>query len=553
MPKRRATTLQSPELPPTPESTSDATADALAPAPDAPTEPPTEAAERTEVADPEAPPARPDEPDESGAEEAATSVDTAEAVDALFRRPEPERVGPRLAFGTRLTIALIAAAVLPLAVFGLLLILAERLPDSASTIPRLLLLAIILTVIISGLVAYLLAADLTAPLRAIAAAVDRVKAGDLTMPIDLPGDDELAHLADSHNRLAADLERRNREVGRILAAIVHSTPRQGVDWLIGRAAADAREAFGLIDAEVRLVDPATIPVEERVPGDPLPVRADLRAGDERIGVLLGHAPVLRTWERADQDLLEVFAAQVGVALRNAELFNRVEAQNAQLLELDAAKDDFLRGVSHSLQTPLTSIRAYADQLGSTDPDRRIAIIGEQAERLSRIVRQLLTVTRLESGALRPTAEVISLGSRVRKAWEALAAEEVPFELDDQSEGWLAVGDTDQLDQVLWALLDNAVKYGARRPVTAQIALSGNRLRLTIADQGPGVAEDDRGRLFGRFERGSAENAEDGSGLGLYVSRELCRAMGGDLVLEPGAPQRGASFSVWLPAEVPLEG
>src|SRR4029077_4286511 len=100
-----------------------------------------------------------------------------------------------------------------------------------------------------------------------------------------------------------------------------------------------------------------------------------RAGDERIGVLLGHAPVLRTWERADQDLLEVFAAQVGVALRNAELFNRVEAQNAQLLELDAAKDDFLRGVSHSLQTPLTSIRAYADQLSRNDPDRRIAIIG----------------------------------------------------------------------------------------------------------------------------------------------------------------------------------
>ena len=170
-----------------------------------------------------------------------------------------------------------------------------------------------------------------------------------------------------------------------------------------------------------------------------------------------------------------------------------------------------------------------------------------------MVRQLLTVTRLESGAMRPTAEVLSLGSRARKAWEALAVEDVPFELDDQSEGWLAVGDADQLDQVLWALLDNAVKYGARRPIVVEVVLSNGRLRLTIADHGPGIAEADRGRLFGRFERGSTQNAEDGSGLGLYVARELCRAMGGDLVLEPTAPDRGAAFSVWLPAEVPSEG
>jgi signal transduction histidine kinase len=535
-----------PEVEPTPEPTFES-ADLAEP-----TEPTTKAAEPASSGEPAAPPGEPAEPLESFA--AADPRDRADAVDELFRRPDPEQVGPRLAFGTRLTIALIAAAVLPLAVFGLLLVLAQRLlPDSASATPRLLLLAIIVTALISSLAAYLLAADLTAPLRAIAAAVDRAKAGDLTTPIDLPGDDELARLAESHNRLAADLERRNRELGRILAAIVHSTPRQGLDWLIGRAGADAREAFGLVDAEVRLVDPATVRVESRVPGEPRPVRADLRAGDERIGVLLGHAPVMRTWERADQDLLEVFAAQVGVALRNAELFATVEAQNAQLLELDAAKDDFLRGVSHNLQTPLTSIRAYADQLARTDPDRRVEIIGEQADRLSRMVRQLLTVTRLESGALRPTAEVLSLASRVRKAWEALAVEEVPFEIDDQSAGWLAVGDADQLDQVLWALLDNAVKYGARRPVTVHIGLADDRLRLTIADHGPGVAEADRGRLFGRFERGSTQNAEDGSGLGLYVARELARAMGGDLVLEPAAPDRGAAFSVWLPAEVPLEG
>jgi two-component system, OmpR family, sensor histidine kinase VicK len=478
------------------------------------------------------------------------------------------RVGSRLAFRTRLTFALIAAAVLPLAVFGLLLVLAQHLPNPDSTIPRLLLLATVLAGLIAVLAAYVLAADLTTPLRAIAAAVDRVKAGDLSTSIAIQGDDELARLAESHNRLAADLGRRNSELGRILAGIVHSSPRSGAEWLIGSAATNAREAFGLIDAQVLLVDPASVPEEERVPGDPQPVRADLRAGDERLGVLVGHLPATRSWERADQDLLEVFAAEVGVSLRNAELFATVEAQNAQLLELDAAKDDFLRGVSHNLQTPLTSIRAYADQLLAKNPDRRLEIIGEQSDRLSRMVRQLLTVTRLESGALRPTSEVFALGPRVQRAWEALAAEGIGFSLDDRSEGWLAVADADQLDQVLWALLDNAVKYGAGGPVAVEIALDtrgigavaatassnvAGHLRLTIADNGPGVAEVDRSRLFARFARGTSQHAEDGSGLGLYVSRELCRAMAGDLVLEPGASDSGAAFSIWLPAESGDEG
>jgi signal transduction histidine kinase len=462
--------------------------------------------------------------------------------------------GTRISFRTRLTFALIAAAVIPLTVFGLLLVAAERLPDPVSTVPRLLLLFVALVALIAVLGAYLLAADLTGPLRAIAAAVDRVSAGDLSTPISVGGDDELSRLAESHNRLAGALERRNRELGRILAAIEHASPRDGVEFLVGRASEDARAAFGMIEAIILLVDPGTINEEETIPGEARPVRAELRAGDERLGLIVGHLPATRAWEPADQNLLELFAAEIGVAVRNAQLFQRVTAQNAQLLELDAAKDDFLRGVSHNLQTPLTSIRAFAEQLRDERDDRRLSIITEQAERLSRMVRQLLTVTRLESGALRPQAEVLGLAPRVRRAWEALAVSGVTFTIDDRSGGWLAVADADQLDQVLWALLDNAVKYGRREPVTVEIAVDEalGRLNLTIIDHGPGVAERDRARLFDRFARGTGTNAEDGSGLGLYVSRELCRAMNGDLVAEPLRLGSGAVFTVALPGEAPLE-
>ncbi len=207
-------------------------------------------------------------------------------------------------------------------------------------------------------------------------------------------------------------------------------------------------------------------------------------------------------------------------------------------------------MSHNLQTPLASIRGYAQQLAADSPDRRLAIITEQADRLSRMVRQLLTVSRIESGALRPRLEVFAPGARVRRTWEALGVSDVELAIDDRAEGWLALADPDQLDQVLWALLDNAVVYGNRSPIAVDLSVDAatSDLAITIADRGAGVPDEDRERLFQRFERGATRPTGEGSGLGLYVSRELCRAMGGDLVLEPAAPGRGAAFTIHLAAE-----
>lgn len=477
-------------------------------------------------------------------------------TESIRRAPDDAAVG--MGFRSRLTLALILAAVLPMTAFALLVLAIGVViggPAADPNLARILLFGLATAVLLAVFVSYLLAADLTRPLRAIAAAVDRVTAGDLSTPIRVGGDDELARLAESHNRLAAHLERRNRELGRILVAIEGTSPRDGVDFLAGKAALDAQAAFVMLDARIVFGDPATVPTEEIVPGEARPLRAELRVGRDAIGVLVGRVPATRTWERADQDLLELFASEIAVAIRNAQLFGQVEAQNAQLLELDAAKDDFLRGVSHNLQTPLTSIRAYAEQLMVDRPDQRLGIIAEQSERLSRMVRQLLTVTRLESGALHPRSEVVSLATRVRKAWEALGAADVPFTIEDRAGHWLAVADTDQLDQVLWALLDNAVKYGGGTPIEAEIVAdeTASRLRMTVSDGGPGIDDADGPRLFGRFVRGAERTPDEGSGLGLYVSRELCRAMGGDLYLEPRMAGQGASFSVRLPAEFAEEG
>ena len=457
----------------------------------------------------------------------------------------------------RLTLALILAAILPLLALIAIVVILEWRFGSVFEGPAgpLLLFAVVTFVVVTILTAFALTSALLAPLRSVASAVDRVSTGDLSTPMPVTGDDELARLAESHNRLAADLSRRNQELGRILAAIDEASPRDDVDALVARTATDATSAFALIDATVVLGDPATVDEEEVVPGVSRPLRAILRAGGEDVGVLIGRLPATRRWERADQDLLELFASEMGAAIRNAQLFAMVEAQNQQLLELDAAKDDFLRGVSHNLQTPLTSIRAYAEQLDEARPDRRLGIIAEQSERLSRMVRQLLTVTRLESGALRPRSEVLSLSTRLRKAWEALGVDDVQFAMEDGAGGWLAVADGDQLDQVLWALLDNAVKYGEGAPVRVAITTdpTAGQIRLTIADNGPGINDADRARLFTRFARGDDAAPDGGSGLGLYVSRELCRAMAGDLILEPALAGRGAAFTIVLPGEPGEEG
>ncbi len=184
-------------------------------------------------------------------------------------------------------------------------------------------------------------------------------------------------------------------------------------------------------------------------------------------------------------------------------------------------------------------------------DRRLDIVAEQTDRLTRLVRQLLTVTRLEAGVLKAQPEVMAVAPRVRRAWEALNATSVEFELIDEARDWLAVADADQLDQILWALLDNAVKYGGREgriEVRIRAAAEFKVLHVTIADRGPGVSAADREKLFTRFTRGATQASGEGTGLGLYVSRQLAQAMDGDLWLEPARDGAGAAFTVVLPGE-----
>ena len=257
---------------------------------------------------------------------------------------------------------------------------------------------------------------------------------------------------------------------------------------------------------------------------------------------------------AEVDLLTLVGQHAGTALEHSLLYARVRSQADELNRLAAVQADFLRGVTHDLQTPLTSIGALATELRADEsvPDRArddLDSITHQAERLRRMVGQLLVASRIEAGVLTPQQEVFAVPPLVERTWAALRTDR-PFDLVVEGAPHLAVADPDRLEQVLWALLDNAVKYSpAGSPIAVHIAPDGKELAITVRDTGIGMDETTRGRAFEQFYRAhdARRMVPDGSGVGLYAASGLMAAMGGSVTIDTELG-RGTAFTLRIPAE-----
>jgi signal transduction histidine kinase len=287
---------------------------------------------------------------------------------------------------------------------------------------------------------------------------------------------------------------------------------------------------------------------------------DVAAGDELRAVLF--AP----WEGrpdpspAELNLFGLIGQHAATALDHAVLYSRLRVQTEELNRMAAVQTDFLRGITHDLQTPLTSIRAVASELQQSEGVDQTAradleTIAQQADRLRRMVGQLLAVSRLEVGALTPVQEVLRVAPLVRRTWDALRAGEHNLVLEEDGPPHLVVADPDRLEQVLWALMDNAVKYSpAGSTISVHLALiqagEGDRVsEIAIHDQGVGMDPTTRKRAFEQFFRSDDARrlVPDGSGIGLYAARGLVVAMGGGISIdsEPGV---GTTVRLTLPAE-----
>ena len=276
---------------------------------------------------------------------------------------------------------------------------------------------------------------------------------------------------------------------------------------------------------------------------------------ERLSAIL-YAP----WEGrgeltpAERSILALVGRYAGTAIEHSLLYARVRRQADELTRMAAIQSDFLRGVTHDLQTPLTSIGALATELkaNAAVPDSAqvdLDTIFHQAERLRRMVGQLLVASRLEAGALTPQVEVFAVVPLLERTWAALRADRA-FALRVDGPPHLAVGDPDRTEQVLWAILDNAIKYSpAGSSVEVAVTPDDSGLRISIRDHGAGVDDTTRAQAFEQFYRSAMARqlAPDGSGVGLYAARGLMEAMGGRVTID-GAVGAGTVVTIWLPAE-----
>ncbi len=244
---------------------------------------------------------------------------------------------------------------------------------------------------------------------------------------------------------------------------------------------------------------------------------------------------------------------------------QLRAANDRLRQLDAEKDEFLSQVSHELRTPMTSIRSFADVLKTAQnipPEqaaRFLSIIHDESLRLTRLLDEILDLSHLESGRVAWTMDRFDPDlaiERALSACEGLAREEgVAVERQAATTRATVHANLDRLVQVLVNLISNAVKYnsgpGARVTVSSQVVAED--YRVLIEDNGPGIPEADRARLFTKFARGQrqAESGRAGAGLGLAISWEIMQHFGGRLELVRSS-EAGSTFAVILPLSASVD-
>jgi signal transduction histidine kinase len=278
--------------------------------------------------------------------------------------------------------------------------------------------------------------------------------------------------------------------------------------------------------------------------------------DELLGVLNINADVERQFTQYDLRALGLFAEQASSAITNARLYEAERSHVAELLELDLLKTEFVARVSHELRTPLTSILAAAQT--AQQPERLaqhpevVGIIERQARRLSTMVEELLTASKLDQESSPPAAGTVDLCGLVRSAAAdyiegqgrrvSVSAPEEPVEVH---------ADRESVRHIVDNLIDNAAKYGAP-PMIVRVERGMGQAVLSVIDHGAGVPPEERERVFEQFHRVRRSDSQPGLGLGLPIVRGLVAAFGGRVWIED-APGGGAIFRVSLPTvDAPVE-
>jgi two-component system sensor histidine kinase KdpD len=370
-------------------------------------------------------------------------------------------------------------------------------------------------------------------------------------------------LVGTRERRQAQAEQRERETRTLYELSSRLLVHDSLQATLERVAGTVRSLFDLEgcavllegdDGRARLAAAdGQVPADLSEPGGTLVV--PLRTAGGRVGAIVLLADPSRPPRLGEAELrvLHAFANQAALAVER----DRQQEERAQarvLADTDRLRTALLNSVSHDLRTPLSSIKASASSLLDptvewTPEQRRefLETIDQETDRLTRLVHNLLDMSRIEAGALDPRLVETALpdvtGPVVRLARSKTSQ---PIDVDVPDDLPAVLVDPVRLDQVLTNLLDNARRYAGGEPVTVQGRAVDGRVELRVVDHGPGIPEPERERVFDQFYRlrpgGRAPN--DGTGMGLAISRGIVEALGGSIRVED-TPGGGATFVVSL--------
>ncbi len=301
-------------------------------------------------------------------------------------------------------------------------------------------------------------------------------------------------------------------------------------------------------------------------------RLALVEGREQVEAVIRDVSEIKEAQERDREKTETLFRVYGELHRAREALRQAyqkaeETVHARTKELEASyqtlqatervRTEFLMQMSHELRTPLNCIIGYSEAMiqgldGPLTPDQTqsLARIADSGRRLLRLIENILDLSRIEAGRL----EIAPCPVRVETVAEAVLHQArtlvgdrpVALELRPHPHTPQAWADPDRLTQVLFNLVGNAIKFTPQGRVWVEIRPAGaGRVEVGVGDTGPGIAPDDRDRIFQKFVRGTAAGA-DGAGLGLAICRELVERMGGTIWVE-SEPGRGSTFRFVLPA------
>ena len=309
-------------------------------------------------------------------------------------------------------------------------------------------------------------------------------------------------------------------------------------------------------------DPAFLFFDERVRSllvVPLIVR------DEAIGTLTIDSDRPNAFSESDMQLMTIAAAQVGVALQNARLFEKLEARAEELAlayeeikESDRLKDELVQNVSHELRTPLTFVKGYVDLLMdgesgllTAEQQEYLQIVSDKTDEITRIIEDIVTLQRIDRGnlSLKPVslAELLQTAVNNHSLVAAGKGLSIVASIPEGQTGVVTI-DKSRINQVLDNLIGNAMKFSPDGGViTVAMQERENEVQVTVSDEGIGIPEEKRDRIFERFYQidGSARRRFGGTGIGLAIVKRIIDAHNGKIWVKSQVNE-GSAFVFTLP-------